>query len=176
MAIRDDVLAAITLLSAPEVDEGEVIAELAARGCSPLRAELLLGFVPLGVGRVLIARLPNMPAQMPDTASIPAPDGDTIYKADLAGIAEFTEAMAVAAAAYSDGSIPRQTLASVALYGAEMKAIWSARQAGKNLATSRVGPPFFPSLAEVEGFWEWYRSLGSGDADAKPGAAHGPAN
>jgi hypothetical protein len=171
MAIRDDVLAAITLLSAPEVDEGEVIAEFIARGSSPFRAELLLAFVPLGVGRVLIARLPNMPAQMPDTASIPDPDGDTIYKADLASIAEFTEAVAVADAAYQDGNIPRQTLASAALYGSEMKAIWSARQAGKNLSTSRVGPPFLPSLAEVEGFEEWYRSLVA--PEAEPGAAAG---
>ena len=47
-------------------------------------------------------------------------------------------------------------------------------QAGKDLATSRVGPPFFPSLAEVEGFGEWYRSLGSGAEGAEAGDSHDP--
>jgi hypothetical protein len=72
VTLRDDVLIT-TAAMAESIAAGEhaVVENLIARGYSSLRAEILLLFVPLGLGRAIISRLSvDAPMVLPDTAII----------------------------------------------------------------------------------------------------------
>ena len=166
MAVRDDVLTAVELMTAdPEADDGALVRRLVDRGLSELRAELLVTFVPLAFGRVVIAALPGMPNEMSGTTVVPDPEGDRVFNLLLADVPEFIEGIDVAQAAFREGTMPREQLVGIGLRGSELSAIQSARRAGKDLTRSRVGPPMLVALGKVPGFGEWYRSLGSGSAN-----------
>ncbi len=131
--------------------EHAVVENLIARGFSRLRAEVLLVFVPLGLGRALISRLP-------DTALIQeAPQGRQ-FEVRLADVPEFVAALELGEESFVTGIIPREQFRA-SCNSVELNLINEALNKGVNLGGTRFSSSILLCLAEAPGFEEWYHSL-----------------
>jgi len=139
--------------------EHAVVENLIARGFSRLRAEVLLVFVPLGLGRALISRLPiDGPMALPDTALIQeAPQGRQ-FEVRLADVPEFVAALELGEESFVTGIIPREQFRA-SCNSVELNLINEALNKGVNLGGTRFSSSILLCLAEAPGFEEWYHSL-----------------
>lgn len=173
-AIRRDVHTVLDVMTAdPAANEVEWVARLIERGVSPLRATVLVWFIPHAFGRVVIGSLRDRPAVLPDTAIIRTSDGN--LRVRLSDVPEYTEALAVGRVWARQGEQPREMVNRLAGRGAELRGVSTLLKMGE-LDGAQIHPTMFPpSLAEVDGFDEWYRALGSARDGVAEVEEHPPA-
>jgi hypothetical protein len=159
--LRDDVLVT-TAAMAESIGGGEhaVVENLIARGYSELRAEVLVAFVPFGLGRAIISRLSiDPPIVLPTTALVQdAPQGRQ-WEVPLANVPEFVTALELGEENFVTGIIPPEHF-DASCYSVELNLINQAFEKGVNPGGGRFSPSILVRLAEAPGFDEWYQSLG----------------
>ena len=163
MTLRDDVLITSGVISNSRAsDDGSIVAQLVRRGYGRLQAELLVAFVPLGVGRTVIARLPiSPPISLSDTALIRDPKAGKLYEITLAEVPEFELARELGEETFATGIIPRNQLEAVSSRSVELQVINQALKADAELGSAKVEAPVLLRLTEAPEFREWYRDLKS---------------
>lgn len=159
MAVRDDVLLTAAVLEETDSDEHAAVEKLIERGYSLLRAEVLVAFVPLGLGRAVIKRLAaDPPILLSDTASVRDFARNRNFKVPLSNVPEFTTALQLGEETFMTGIIPRERL-SASCHSVEMNLVNEALDKGLKLGAARISPSILLRLAEVPGFDDWYRSV-----------------
>src|SRR5687767_1036602 len=125
MTIHGDVLNTVTAIDAVNAaTEQEIVEELIRRGYSRLRAEILAVFVPLGLGRAVIARLPGNPAiRLSETAVVCSSDGKRGLRLPLVAVREFETALHIGEENFTSGLIPASVLSSVIAFSVEIQLI-----------------------------------------------------
>jgi hypothetical protein len=141
--------------------DNAVVENLIARGYSSLRAEILVVFVPLGLGRALISRLSvDAPMVLPETALVQeAPQGRQ-FEVQLADVPEFVTALELGEETFVTGIIPRAQF-SASCQSVEVSLINQALDEGAKLDGAVFSPSILLRLADAPGFEEWYESLGT---------------
>ena len=138
-----------------------VVENLIARGYSSLRAEILLVFVPLGLGRALISRLSiDAPMVLPETALIQEGPQGRQFEVQLADVPEFVTALELGKETFVTGIIPREQF-SASCTSVELNLVNKALDQGVRLGGAVFSPSILLRLADAPGFEEWYESLGS---------------
>src|SRR4051812_1711317 len=91
MTVRDDVLTAVAVMGDARFTEDKTIIErLFAQGYDLLRAEILLAFVPLGIGRAVIPRITAIPPiSLPEKALIQNGSRDCMFEVALVDVPEY---------------------------------------------------------------------------------------
>lgn len=159
MTVRDDVIATTEAMAAC-IDSGEdsVVQYLVAEGYSELRAEVLVVFVPLGLARSVIARLPiDSPLELPDRAIILDSDKNQ-YSVQLRDVPEFVSALELGEETFDTGVIPREHF-SRSCYSSEFNLINQMLNAGTEISGAVFSPSILIRLAEAPGFDEWYQEI-----------------
>jgi hypothetical protein len=171
VTLREDVLTTTAIME-EVISSGEyvVVERLVAQGYSELQAELLLAFVPLGLGRAVIARLPtDPPLILPDTALIRDFDKGQDLEVPLSNVPEFMTALGLGEEAFLTGIIPRGQL-SASCHSVELNLVSEALDGGHEIGGARILPPILLRLAGVPGFGDWYlgvcRSANTSGGDA----------
>jgi hypothetical protein len=164
MVPRDSVLEAVAVIAArPTAEEHEAAQELVRRGFSELAAEVLITFVPLGLGRALITRLPaDPPMTLAETALVRSGVREQDLEIRLAEVPQYVAARQLGEEAFHTGFISREEFEAASGWSSELNAVNNALASGRPLGGSRISPPVLLRLAEVPGFEEWYRSLRPG--------------
>src|ERR1043166_6711782 len=92
MTVHEDVFTTVAAFETTKATtDQEIVDELVGRGYDRLRAELLAVFVPLGLARAVIARLPSSPSlRLAETAIVV--DGGRQLRVQLASVPEFQTA------------------------------------------------------------------------------------
>ena len=159
MTVHEDVFATVAAFQATNATtDQEIVDELVARGYDPLRAELLAVFVPLGLARAVIARLPaNSPLHLSETAVVL--DGNRQLTVQLASVPEFQTARHIGEETFTNGVIPRELFSSVVAFSVELNLINQALDAGAEIGGGTLAPPFLIRLADAPGFERWYQTI-----------------
>lgn len=161
MTMRDDVLTTLALISDnPSADEGTIVELLVAQGYDRLRAEVLIAFVPLGLARALIARIPaDPPIHLSQTAQIQNLASGPTKEVRLAEIPEFQISHELGEEAFTTGIVPREQFDAASRLSVELNLINDALRAKANLGGAKMAAPILLRLAEAPGFEEWYQKL-----------------
>ena len=159
MTLHEDVFTTVEAFETTKATtDQEIVDELVARGYDPLRAELLAVFVPLGLARAVIARLPaNPPLRLPETAVVL--DGNRQLTVRLASVPEFQTARHIGEETFANGGIPRELFSSVVAFSVELKLINQVFDAGEELGGSTFASPVLIRLADAPGFERWYETI-----------------
>ena len=163
MTLRDDILITSRVISDSRTsDDGSIVAQLVRRGYGPLQAELLVAFVPLGLGRAVIGRLPiSPPVRLSDTALIRDPKQGKLYEIPLAVVPEFEHARELGEETFATGIISRAQIEAVSFRSVELQVINQALKSKAELGSAKVEAPVLLRLTEAPKFLEWYRDLKS---------------
>ena len=159
--MRDDILKAVDLFAAaPTAREQEIVERLTEKGYDALRAELLVAFVPLGLGRAVISRLPAAPpvalsaaAQIRDFAR------QRTLEVELDDVPEFVAARELGEETFLTGVVTREHFQAAAGFSAELNLVSEALNAGADIGGATVAPPVLLRLAEAPGFDDWYQGV-----------------
>lgn len=172
MTLHGDVLNTVAAVDAVHAaTEQEIVQELIARGYSRLRAEILAVFVPLGLGRAVIARLPGNPAiQLSETAVVCSSDDKRRLRLPLVAVREFETARHIGEENFTSGLIPTSVLSAVIGFSVEIQLINEALNHDKDLGGSRMAAPQLLRLADTPGFEDWCQNLAGVIAETKPDA------
>ena len=157
MSVTDDVLET-TAAFYQYGGEGEqaVVDHLIGRGYSPLQAEILLVFVPLGLARAVIARLrANAPINLPEIALIRDSTGKD-RSISLVAVPEFVAAQQLGEETFSSGVIPREQFAA-SCHSVEMNLLNQMLNNDVDIADSIISPSILLRLSDAPEFEEWYR-------------------
>ena len=159
MTLHEDVFTTVAAVETTKATtDQEIVDELIARGYDCLRAELLAAFVPLGLARAVIARLPSKPVlRLPD--SVVVLDGDRRLTVKLESVPEFQTARHIGEETYASGVIPRDLFSLVVAFSVEFNLINQALHAGKELGRLTFAPPVLIRLADAPGFERWYQTI-----------------
>ncbi len=156
-SLRDDVLTTVRVIAeTPDAHEEEIVSSLRSFGYQTLRAELLVVFVPLGLARGLIYRLPEQTPIMLSDHVLVLKDNRQL-KIPLLLVPEFVEALALGEETFTSGIIPKEHFSNVVGFSVELDVINQAFNAEK--AVAHVAAPILLRLGEVEGFEDWYRTI-----------------
>jgi len=159
--MRSDVLTTASLL-AEHSDEEATVERLVAQGFGRLQAELLVAFVPLGLARAIITRLPVSSAvQLSSTALVQDPMCKQSYEINLEDVPEFEEARQLGDETFESGVIPRDEFGLASGMSAELAVINKALNAGTDVSGATIAAPILLRLAETPGFCDWYQNLTS---------------
>ena len=91
----------------PSADDQTIVEQLVTHGYERLKAELLLVFVPSGLARAVIARIPvARPIKLSGTAQIDDYVSNQTFRVRLAGVPEFETARQLGEEAFHTGIIP----------------------------------------------------------------------
>ena len=159
--LDSEVMTAILLMADdPSAEDGAIAGQLAAHGFDVLRAELLVAFVPLGVGRAVIARLPaDPPISWSERALIQ--DSDRVLEIILTDVPEFVAARELGEKAFQTEGISQTHFRAAGGRSAELAVIDEALKAGDSLDGGDLAPPILLRLADAPGFKAWYRGIKS---------------
>ena len=159
MTVHEDVFATVAAFQTTNAaTDQEIVDELVARGYDRLRAELLAVFVPLGLARAVITRLPSSaPVRLPETAIVL--DGDRQLTVRLASVPEFQTACHIGEETFANGVIPRDLFSSVVAFSVELKLISQVLDAGKEFGGGTFASPLLIRLADAPGFERWYETI-----------------
>jgi len=159
MTVHEDVLTTVAAFQATNATtDQEIVDELVSRGYDRLRAELLATFVPLGLARAVIARLPSkLPIHLPETAIVL--EGDRQLKLKLASVPEFQTARHIGEETFANGVIPPAVFSWLVGFSVELKLINQILDAGKELDDSTFSSPVLTRLADAPGFARWYENI-----------------
>jgi hypothetical protein len=156
-----NVLATVAVMAAhPGASDQEIVQHLVAQGLNELRAEMMASFVPLGLGRALIARLgANPPVTMAEHALVQDLENGVVQEIPLAAVAEYVAARRLGEEAFVTGIIPRGPFRAASCRSSELNALNKALNAGKSLDGGRIEAPLLPRLGGTAGFNDWYCTL-----------------
>ena len=161
MTLHEDVATTILAIQATGATEDhQIVDELIARGYDPLRAEVLAVFVPLGLARALIKRLPaKPPIRLSKTAVVHDFTSKRHLTLKLASVPEFEMACHIGEETFVHGVIPRELFSSAVAFSVELKLINQALDAGSSLGGGTMAPPRLLRLADTPGFDEWFATV-----------------
>jgi hypothetical protein len=162
MSIRNDVILAAMLIARNQIyGEGVLADQLITHGYDPLRAELLLAFVPLGLARAIIRRLADHSIRLPETAIIRHADTGVTHEVELNKIVEFVEAEHVGEESFASGILSKEELIQVSGLRVELNLINQALNARTDVSEATLGPPILLRLAQAPGFEPWLSEVDS---------------
>lgn len=154
--IRDDIL--ITTEAFHNcISEGEpaVVERLIELGYSPLRAEILLIFVPLGLARSVIARLSaTSPIRLPHYALVRDSNRNE-WKVPLLAVPEFVVAREMGEETFSTGVISRERF-QASCFSVELNLLNQMLNAGVEIGGAVISPTILLNLGDAPGFAAWY--------------------
>lgn len=161
MTLHEDVFRTIAAIEATgATTEEEIVDELMTRGYDRLRAEILAVFVPMGLARAVIARLPvGSSIRLPENAVICDFERNRQLQLKLAAVPEFEAARHIGEETFASGVIPRNVFRIVVDLSIELKLINRLLDAGRKLEDSRFAAPHLLRLADAPGFSEWYETI-----------------
>ena len=153
VTVRDDVLTTAALIADdPSADEHTLVERLVSRGYDILQAELLVVFVPLGLARAVIARLPaDPPLKLPDTARIRDFARNRMLRVRLADVPEFVTAQQIGEEAFHTGVIPREQFRAASSISVELNCVSKALNEGLSIAGISGGVMSPPVMGALKG-------------------------
>jgi len=159
MTVHEDVLTTVAAFQATNATtDQEIVDELVSRGYDRLRAELLAVFVPLGLARAVIARLPSKPPiRLPEKAIVL--DGNRQLTVQLASVPEFQTARHIGDETFANGVIPRELFSWIVGFSVELKIINRMLDAGHEPGGGMFAPVHLTRLADAPGFERWYETI-----------------
>ena len=160
MFVREDVKAAIGVI-AEESHENAMVERLMVLGYSKLRAEVLLAFVPLGLARAVITRIPSFEATLSDIALIRDFTRNETYEVPLRNVPQFISAWSLGEETFSTGIIPKDQFQKTVGLSVELRLISDALDRRDTIA--EMSAPVLMRLANVPGFRNWYKSVTKGE-------------
>ena len=155
--IRDDILVTTEAFHNC-ISEGEpaVVERLIELGYSPLHAEILLVFVPLGLARSVIARLPATPTiKLPDYAIVRDSNSNE-WKVPLLFVPEFAVAREMGEETFVTGVISRERF-QASCGSVELNLLNQMLNEGVEIGGAEISPSILLRLADAPGFEAWYR-------------------
>ncbi len=163
MTLHEDVFTTAAAIEAADATtEQAIVDELVARGYDRLRAEVLAVFVPMGLARAVIARIPaKSPIRLSEIAVVCDFYGDRQLKLRLAAVPEFETARHIGEETFANGVIPRDLFSSVVGFSVELKLINQVLDAGEELDGLTIAAPHLLRLADAPGFDGWYETISS---------------
>lgn len=155
--IRDDILITTEAFHNCISEGGPAVVErLIELGYNPLQAEILLVFVPLGLARSVIARLPATDTiKLPDHAIVRAANGNE-WKVPLLAVPEFVAAREMGEETFDSGLISREQF-QASCGSVELNLLNQSLKAGVELEGAVISPSILLRLADAPGFEAWYR-------------------
>ena len=160
MTIRDDVLAT-TEAMALYPSEDAVVEHLVDHGYSRLQAELLMVFVPMGLARAVIRRIPvSEPFVLPEDAIVQDLQGNH-FRVRLLDVPEFVTALEMGEETFLTGIIPREQFAA-SCRSVEMNLVNQMLHENVEIGGSVFSPSILLRLSEAPGFTEWYQGITAG--------------
>jgi hypothetical protein len=159
--IHEDVLITAGLFGEnPSAHENTLVEFLVAQGYNPMRAEVLVAFVPLGLARPVIARLEaNPPIDLPDIAFVDDHSRRRKLEVRLTDVPEFVAACELGEETFQTGIIPREQFKAASGFSVELHLISDLLSAGSEIGGATISPPIFLRLADTEGFNKWYHGV-----------------
>jgi hypothetical protein len=159
MTVHEDVFTTVAAFQATNATtDQEIVDELVSRGYDRLRAELLAVFVPMGLARAVIARLPSRPPiHLPEKAIVL--DGDRQLIVQLSSVPEFQTARHIGEETFANGVIPKELFSSVVGFSVELKLINRMLDAGHEPGGGMFAPVHLTRLADAPGFERWYETI-----------------
>jgi hypothetical protein len=156
-SLRNDVLTTIGVMAGnPDASEGEIVDFLRCLGYDDLQAEILVAFIPLGLGRAVIRRLPvETPIDLSDCVWVLK--GDRQLEIPLRQVPEFVEALRLGEETFTTGIIPTEEFSQAVRFSVELNAISKVLNAGSTVAN--VAAPILLRLGDATGFEDWYKAL-----------------
>ena len=142
------------MAAAPDANDAEVVDALCALGYEPLQAELLMVFVPLGLARPVIRRLPFSVTLLDHVLVLRA--GET-FEVPLKLVPEFVEARRLGEETFETGIIPRDALSAAVQHSVEMNLVNQALNAGTT--PEYIAAPVLIRLGDTPGFEDWYSDI-----------------
>ena len=161
MTLHEDIFTTVAAFEATQATtEQEVVDELMSRGYDRLRAEVLAVFVPLGLARALIARLPAKPPIKLSTRAVVC-DFERNRQLDLklTAVPEFETALHIGEETFANGVIPRDLFSSLVAFSVELKLINQALDADEKLGGATMSASHLLRLADAPGFEDWYEAI-----------------
>lgn len=155
--MREDILTTIRVIAENrEANDGLLVDCLRLTGYETLQAELLIAFVPLGLARAIISRLPTVfPIKLADYVWIVK--GDQKKEVPLIHVPEFTESLTLGEETFTTGVIPKEYFTEAARLSVELNLVNQALIAGKTMTS--MAAPILLRLGEVPGFDDWYNRI-----------------
>ena len=160
--MREHVLHAVVVMAEnANADEQTIVDRLVDSGCTPLDAELLISFVPLGLARAVIQRLDvRPPIRLSETALIRHYAHQQMLEVRLALVPEFETALQLGRKCdFSDDDISPEQLTAASNLSVELNLINQALNAGKNIGGGSMAAPILLRVGNAPGFDEWYLNL-----------------
>jgi hypothetical protein len=118
--------------------DADIVRDLVSQGASAADAERLVDFAPIAFGRPVLEKLG---VRASDEGVIVGADGERTFR--LVDDPIFADALALARAAYTQGSMPADVFKALALRGAELRAVNDALTAGSRKEDLALSPPRF---------------------------------
>ena len=155
--MREDVVTTVRVIAENrDANEGLLVDCLRLVGYETLQAELLVAFVPLGLARAIISRLPTaVPIKLADHVCILK--GDQKKRVPLIRVPEFVDSLNLGEETFTTGVIPKQHFTEAAGLSVELNLINQALIAGNTI--SSIAAPILLRLGQVPGFDDWYNGI-----------------
>lgn len=157
--MREDVVTTVRVIAEnPDANEALLVECLRSIGYETLQAELLVAFVPLGLARAIISRLPAaVPIKLSDYVWV-LNDGQE-KKVRLTRIPQFVESLNLGEETFTRGVIQKEHFTEAAGLSVELTIINQALIAGRTI--SSIAAPVLVRLGQVPGFDDWYNRIES---------------
>lgn len=160
MTLRDNVIATTAAMAA-HIDSGEnsIVEHLVSEGYCELHAEVLVAFVPLGLARAVIARIPvDSPIYLQDRATILGSHGKE-YSVRLLDVPEFVTALELGEETFRTGIIPGEHFKSACSFSVELNLVNQMLFKEVELGGAVFSFPILLRLVEAPGFDDWYQTI-----------------
>lgn len=139
----------------PDANEAGLVECLRSLGYETFQAELLVAFVPIGLARPVISRIPTDIPKLSDHVLILK--GDQQKKVRLIHVPEFVEALQLGEENFTTGVIPKELFRETARFSVELNLISQALTAETTLST--ISAPVLFGLGEAPEFDDWYNRI-----------------
>ena len=138
--------------------EAELVDGLCCIGYEVLEAELLVVFVPLGLARAIIRRLPQPePVELSDHAIVVRDGRELVIPFKL--VPEFVEAERLGEETFLTGTIAKEDLTAAAQISVELNLINKMLFDDVTTSGAYIAPPILLGLPEAPGFEDWYSEI-----------------
>lgn len=155
--MRQHILTTTRLIAEnPHATEAELVDCLCCLGYDTLHAELLIGFVPLGLARAVIGRMQSE-ISIALSHHVFVMQGDRQLEIPLELVPEFVEALRLGQETFTTGAIPREEFSQAVQFSVELKLVSDLLNDGGTSAT--LAAPILLRLGDTTGFEEWYREI-----------------
>ena len=155
--MHEDVVTTVRVIAEnPDANEALLVECLRSIGYETLQAELLVAFVPLGLARAIISRLP---------AAVPIKLSDYVWvlkngqkkKVRLTRVPQFVESLHLGEETFRSGVIQKEHFTEAAGLSVELNLLNQALIAGNTI--SSIAAPILVRLGHVPEFDDWYNRI-----------------